>query len=154
MQFTFRPMSKQAAQAIGQWKYDEPYSFYNIENDPDDLAELLEPQNWPARFYEVVDKDNNLIGFLEIMQDASVIELGLGLRPDHTGKGLGCDFLSAALNFVMQSFAPVLFRLKVAVFNERAIRVYTKAGFQVVETIRQRTNGGEHEFLCMTRSAF
>ena len=56
MQFTFRPMSEQAAQAIARWKYDGPYSFYNMENDPDDLAELLEPQNWLGRFYEAMDE--------------------------------------------------------------------------------------------------
>ena len=154
MQFTFRPMNDQAAQAISHWKYDDPYSFYNMENDPDDLAELLEPQNWLGRFYEAVDESKDLIGFLELMHKAPVVELGLGLRPDQTGKGLGYDFLLAALHFATQYFAPTLFRLRVAVFNQRAIHVYTKVGFQVVETVRQKTNGGEHEFLCMTRSAF
>jgi ribosomal-protein-alanine N-acetyltransferase len=72
--------------------------------------------------------------------------VGLGLRPDLTGRGLGLGFLLAGLEFARRRFAPDSFRLSVATFNERA-------GFQWVEVFTHHTNGGEHPFLLMTREA-
>jgi ribosomal-protein-alanine N-acetyltransferase len=153
MQCIFRPMSAQGAQAIARWQYDGVYSFYNAESDPDDLAELLDPHNWPDHYYEAVGEQGNLIGFIYLRRDGSVVEIGLGLRPDLTGRGLGRRFLLDALDFAVQRDAPAGFRLLVATFNERAIRVYTKAGFQPAGIVKQRTNGGEYEFLRMVRPA-
>ncbi|MGF2715207.1 GNAT family N-acetyltransferase, partial [Bacillus cereus] len=39
--------------------------------------------------------------------------------------------------------------LSVAAFNERAIKVYKKAGFEAVGTFIQKTNGSCFEFLKM-----
>ena len=41
--------------------------------------------------------------------------------------------------------------LAVAAVNERAIAVYRRAGFAGIERYQHRTNGGEHEFVRMTR---
>jgi ribosomal-protein-alanine N-acetyltransferase len=48
-------------------------------------------------------------------------------------------------------FAPARFRLSVATFNEGAIRVYERRGFQPGHTYDHATNGGIHPFLEMTR---
>ncbi len=37
------PMSEAESIEISQWRYAEPYEFYNPDRDPDDLAELLDP---------------------------------------------------------------------------------------------------------------
>ncbi len=153
MQCIFRPMSAQSAQAIARWQYEGVYSFYNAESDPDDLAELLDPHNWSDHYYEVVGEQGDLIGFIYLKRDGPVVEIGLGLRPDLTGRGLGRQFLLDALDFAAQRDALAGFRLLVATFNERAIRVYTKAGFQAAGIVIQRTNGGEYEFLRMVRPA-
>jgi len=150
---TFRPMGAHGARAIARWRYEDVYSFYNAENDPDDLAELLDPQRWPDHYYEAVDAQDDLIGFIYLLRDGPVVEIGLGLRPDLTGRGLGLPFLVDALGFAVQRDAPALFRLFVATFNERAIRVYLKVGFQPDGVVMQRTNGGEYEFLRMVRPA-
>jgi ribosomal-protein-alanine N-acetyltransferase len=75
------------------------------------------------------------------------------LRPDLTGRGLGLEFLAAALQFGRRRFAPAGFRLAVATFNERAIRVYERAGFRRVEVFTHHTNGGDYPFLLMIREA-
>jgi len=36
-------MSEAESIEISQWRYAEPYEFYNPDRDPDDLAELLDP---------------------------------------------------------------------------------------------------------------
>ena len=57
------------------------------------------------------------------------MEIGLGLRPDLTGRGLGLDFFRAGVEFARERFRPALIVLNVAAFNERAIAVYERAGF-------------------------
>ena len=46
-----------------------------------------------------------------------------------------------------------MFRLIVATFNQRAIRVYGKAGFKPDKIFMNETNGGEYEYLQMLREA-
>ena len=85
--------------------------------------------------------------------DDGSLDIGLGLRPDLTGKGLGLEFLLAGLEFGRRRFAPAGFRLAVATFNGRAIQVYERAGFRPTTVFTHHTNGGDHPFLLMTREA-
>ena len=62
------------------------------------------------------------------------LDVGLGMRPDLTGRGLGEEFVHAGLRFARETYSPPAFRLTVATFNQRAIRVYERAGFETVET--------------------
>ncbi len=84
-------------------------------------------------------------------EDGSVL-VGLGLRPDLTGTGLGLAFVNAGLAFGNAQFAPAAFRLFVMTFNQRAIRVYERAGFQRVGVVAQRSPQGERPFLEMRRA--
>lgn len=150
MHFTFKLMNEQEAHAIAKWHYQSPYTFYNADQDPDDLAELLSPQSWQETYHSVLDEQKELIGFFTFNKDGDTIEIGLGLRPDLTGKGIGLEFVQAGLEFATNTYSTTAFRLKVATFNQRAIRVYEKAGFHPVRVFMHTTNGGEFEFLEMT----
>jgi [ribosomal protein S18]-alanine N-acetyltransferase len=81
------------------------------------------------------------------------VDIGLGMKPDLTGKGLGLNFLEMGLQFARQHFAVRSFRLAVATFNQRAIKLYVRAGFQPTRVYKNYTNGGEFDFLEMTREA-
>jgi ribosomal-protein-alanine N-acetyltransferase len=76
------------------------------------------------------------------------------MRSDLTGRRLGREFLTAELDFARQRFAPATFRLSVAVFNQRATRLYEKVGFQSVATFVSPTKSGETMFLLMTLPAW
>ena len=81
------------------------------------------------------------------------LDVGLGMRPDLTGRGLGEEFVHAGLRFARETYSPPAFRLTVAAFNRRAIRVYERAGFETVETFGSATRGAEKEWLLMRRGA-
>jgi ribosomal-protein-alanine N-acetyltransferase len=89
----------------------------------------------------------------QFKRDGKAVGVGLWLRPDLRGKGLGHGFLVAELGFLRRSFCPEVFRLSVATFNERAIKVYEGVGFVHGRTYHHETNGGVYEFLEMERRA-
>jgi RimJ/RimL family protein N-acetyltransferase len=61
--------------------------------------------------------------------DPRALDVGLGLRPDLTGCGLGLSFVLAGLDIALATFHPSQFRMSVDTFNRRAIAVYERAGF-------------------------
>jgi [ribosomal protein S18]-alanine N-acetyltransferase len=80
-----------------------------------------------------------------------VAEIGLGLRPDLTGRGLGRAFVEAGARYAVSVLGATELALGVAAFNRRAITVYERAGFRAVRRYRHETNGGIHDFVWMTR---
>jgi RimJ/RimL family protein N-acetyltransferase len=93
------------------------------------LAELLDPQSWQEPYYSVFNEENDLVGFFVFKQDGQTVEVGLGLRQDLTGQGLGRAYLNAGLAFGQEHFSVGAWSLSVATFNTRAIRLYEHAGF-------------------------
>jgi ribosomal-protein-alanine N-acetyltransferase len=151
MRFIFRQMNEQDARAIAEWHYEGSYAFYDMDQDADDLAELLNPRSWEEKYYAVLDEQGELAGFFDFTKEGKTVEIGLGLRPDLTGKrrGVGLEFVEAGLEFARNKYTASAFRLRVATFNRRAICVYEKAGFRPMRVFMHETNGGEHEFLEM-----
>lgn len=150
---TFGPMSQADAEEIADWHYEPPYDFYDARADPGDLALLLDPARRADRSYSVRDGQGELVGFFTYGLEDDVVVVGLGLRPDRTGRGLGRAFVEEGLEFARQRFAPGRFRLDVAEFNERAIAVYERAGFTRTRAYLHETNGGTHPFVEMERPA-
>ena len=142
------------AEAVVGWHYPEPFSFYDWTADAEDLAELLDPSRRGDWYAAVEDDAGELVGYFSFKPEPpGTVVLGLGLRPDHTGRGLGGDFLRAGLDHARSSHGPERFSLSVATFNRRAIRVYERAGFSAVRTYMHHTNGGNWEFVEMSRPA-
>ena len=149
MRFDIEPLSQSDAETIATWHYQGEYAFYDAEADAEDLAELLDPALRGDSMFAVRDGDGELVGFFAFQNSDGVVEFGLGLRPDLTGKGLGEDFVCAGLDFAQTRFSPKTIQLRVAAFNKRAIKVYERVGFREVERYMNRTNGGEFEFVRM-----
>ena len=149
--FDFRAMTAADAQVVAAWHYEDEYAFYDATADDDDLAELQDPREWGLRYFSADDTAGALVGFLVLKASEGIVEIGLGLRPDLTGKGLGLDFVLAGLEFATARNGHPSFELRVAVFNERAMTVYRRAGFEIVERYVHETNGGSHPFVRMVR---
>jgi ribosomal-protein-alanine N-acetyltransferase len=146
-------MSQQEAEAIADWRYEPPYDFYDWPADEGDLAELLDPARRGESYYAARDSTGELVGFFSFRREGAVIRLGLGLRPDVTGRGMGQSFLEAGLPFTREQFAPTHFKLSVAKFNARAITVYERTGFATTRSFMHETNGGLFSFIEMERPA-
>ena len=145
-------MTHDDAMAIAAWRYPGQYAFYNWDADPSDLAELLNPAGWGEQYFAVDSpEDGELVGFFDFKGDGGSLEIGLGLRPDLTGHGNGRAFVDAAVDFATKRFRPQPLCLAVAEFNQRAITVYQRAGFEIVEHYDHETNGAVHRFVKMTR---
>lgn len=146
----FGPMTRDAARTIADtWKYPEPYHFYDATADDEDYEAFITPAQWPDRFWQVHHADD-LVGFFTAeITDADSCEIGLGLRPDLTGGGRGLDFLRAGLETLGDRPMSQRVTLRVAAFNKRAISVYEAAGFTIVRTYLQPTNGGTFDFVDM-----
>ncbi|HEX5503841.1 MAG TPA: GNAT family N-acetyltransferase, partial [Thermomicrobiales bacterium] len=131
--YAFRPLRRRDALAASRWRYPPPYAVYDISR-----ASLL--AIWAAQlalrplgvaiYYAALDDRGDLVGLFTYLQRGDTVEIGLGLRPDLTGRGNGLAFLEAGLAFGRRLYAPASFRLTVATFNERAITVYERAGFR------------------------
>ena len=152
--FQFRPLTQANAEAIARWHYPEPFSFYDWAEDPDDLAELLDPALRGDSYFAVEDRAGDLIGFFSFKwREPETLRIGLGLHPERTGQGLGGAFVQAGLDHARSHFEPKHFVLWVATFNRRAIKVYERAGFTAVRVFMHSTNGGDWEFVEMQRPA-
>lgn len=151
MKFTFQTRTEEDAYQIASWHYPPPYDFYDMDQDPEDLAEFLDSRTWQKPNYSVFNEAGELVGFFNFRLDGQRVEIGLGLRPHLTGKGLGQAFINAGLAIGQEHFSVGMWSLSVATFNTRAIRLYEHGGFTALNTFLQHTNGGEDEFLRMVR---
>ena len=95
MKLTIRPASPDTFAELEAWRYEPPYDFYNGDEDP-----VLNPE----RFYGAVGADGALVGFYYLEEKGEAVEIGLGLRPDLTGQGLGAEYFEAGTDFVRSRF--------------------------------------------------
>lgn len=141
MELHFRPITPTQIYAISVWRYPPPYKIYNLEYPPsaDDIAYWLDPAYC---VHSIVNQAGLLVAFCSFGQDGQVpggdysdeaLDIGLGVRPDLTGKGKGHLFAKAVCTFAYDLFSPQALRVTIASKNTRAQRVWSKAGFHSVE---------------------
>lgn len=137
MSLSIKKMNQHYAVEALCWKYPKPYDIYNNILTTDAILELLS-----NKYYVIFDKNDLLIGFFCTGRSAQVpagdlagvynedcVDIGIGMKPELTGKGRGYDFFSHILTFVQEFHKGKDIRLTVAIFNKRAIHLYEKSGF-------------------------
>jgi RimJ/RimL family protein N-acetyltransferase len=144
------PIGAADAAAVAGWSYEPPYDVYNVP--PAHRAETAQAFLDPRLGYHAVHRAGELVGFCCFGDAARVpggdyrrddlLDVGLGLRPDLTGQGLGLALVQAVRAFAEATYAPAGLRLTVASFNQRAIRVYERAGFRVVNVFERPGDDG------------
>lgn len=155
MGLSIREMNEEFAREILDWKYSPPYDFYNNEFSEEALEELLE-----ETYYAIVNSEGNLIGYFCTGKTAQVsigsqfgayskdlLDIGIGMNPALTGQGNGSEFFSFILKHLLDSTSKLTFRLTVATFNKRAIRLYEKHDF----AMGMEFNRGSTKFITMIK---
>ena len=176
MSLVFTPMTEADARAILACRYEGQYAVYNspdaaLGHDFDPLVELLDPGSPhfavresndatdvpPLGFFgygsacEVSAAETQGLATPYLLRPDGSATIGLGLRPDLTGQGRGLALVKAGLAYARDHYHPALFRLYVFEWNQRAIRVYERAGFVAVGQTSFTASEGERVFIEMTR---
>lgn len=150
MHFHLTAMTAEYAANVLTWKYPPPYDLYDYINAAE---HILNSASWGKTLFAALDENGDLsgeltLGFLDRADewvsmedmlagqlDDSILWIGFGLRPDLTGHGLGLTFVTECANFAIQTaceqyhYQGEYIGLGVYQFNQRAIKVYERAGF-------------------------
>jgi RimJ/RimL family protein N-acetyltransferase len=159
MKMKIKRMSAREAKQIAAWTYPEPYSLYNMDESETCLKELMN-----GSYFTVLDGENTLLGYccfgepaivpagrqFGVYNDDEFTDIGLGMKPGLCGQGLGFDFLANCLAFASKEYKAKRFRLTVAAFNERAIKVYKHMEFRKAGSFIKASEDGDMEFWVMT----
>lgn len=158
-----------AATIVETWKYPGEYSIYDYVNESD---HMLDEESWGSGIFAVLDQTGDLVGELSIeflyaqdqytdyrdFEDGALINqramwIGFGLRPDLVGQGFGVGFVTACVDYAVQKYhyRGEFVRLGVAIFNQRAIKTYEKAGFQKFELAVGEISGQDFECAYMRK---
>jgi ribosomal-protein-alanine N-acetyltransferase len=141
------------ADEVATWSYPPPYDFYDVASDPADAATMRDPTR-AGHHRAVLGEGGRIDAFWYFDWHDDVVDVGIGLRPDLTGRGLGESFFREELSYAASAWHPATFRLFVTVWNERAIKLYERLGFREVgRETRTFEHFGKHEFLRMERAA-
>ena len=148
MKLYSREMTNELAINILDWTYESPYDLYNNEITDDAISELMN-----EGYVAVEDENVALIGFYCSGHSAQVpagkelgayaeeaIDIGVGMHPDLTGKGNGYLFFSFVLSELDILYSTSIYRLTVAKFNKRAIKLYENLGFRKTYEFKTENN--------------
>jgi [ribosomal protein S18]-alanine N-acetyltransferase len=152
---TVRALEQTDAEAVASWRYPGPWSVYDPRAGDDPLTAA-------AGYAAVVDGDGALVGFMCVGQEArvpglagadGVVDIGVGMRPDLVGHGLGPEFGAAVLEHVRGRFGDRPLRAAVQSWNERSLRLARGLGFRPVGTHRCLQDGQEVSYVLLIRPA-
>lgn len=170
MNYVFVPMNQEyATEIVDTWSYDGDYSIYDYVNEAE---HMLDSEGWGSGIFAVLNQDGELVGELSIEffdEEGEYTEyaefgdqerinqrelwVGFGLRPDLIGQGRGAGFVTACIEYAVEQtqYRGEYVRLGVATFNERAIKAYAKAGFEIFEREMGTISGKTFECVHMRR---
>ena len=170
MNYTFLPMTNAyATTLVDTWKYDNEYAIYDYVNEAD---HILDAESWGTGLFAVINAEGDLIGELSIeffdaqgqcteyrdfgneaLINQRELWIGFGLRPDLVGRGHGAEFVTACVDFAIRlyPYRGEYIYLGVAVFNQRAIKAYEKAGFQIFDHVVGDIGGQTYDCVSMRK---
>jgi RimJ/RimL family protein N-acetyltransferase len=121
-----------------------------------------DPLSSAAGYHAVVDGEGTLVGFVCIGQEARVpglpaadgiTDVGVGMRPDLVGQGLGPAFGAAVLDHVRRVCGDRPLRVVVQTWNERSLRLARRLGFREAGSHVCVQDGGEVSYTVLIRAA-
>jgi RimJ/RimL family protein N-acetyltransferase len=134
MEFLFRPINEEDANVIISYKHGNDFQCFDSEKHASDIDTLLTMDG--VDFFVAVNDDEDIIGFSEVTFDEDgIMEMSGALLPEFAGEGLGYDFLTQCIDYLIDQYdydKPNIVTL-VKPEDRRAIKVFERVGFQLVE---------------------
>ena len=142
MQINITKMTAEHAKDVATWTYGGEYALY----DNDEV--VIDPHH-----FAFTDESGAFIGYMCFGADARIpadedgaycdnyIDVGLHIKPEYTGRGMGAAFMQACLNFARQQYNTNAFRATIAAFNKRAQALCASAGFSVEQEVTHASTG-------------
>ncbi|WP_225744548.1 GNAT family N-acetyltransferase [Marinilactibacillus sp. Marseille-P9653] len=132
-----------------------------MTDDLETLAEFMD-----GSYYSAKDQNQKLMGFLcfgknaqvpggvkaEAYSNKQLTDLGIGMNPKFTGRVLEEAFIQEAIEFGREQLQIRGYRLSVAEFNLRAIKVYERVGFEKKQVFENREAKNKTNFVLMEKS--
>lgn len=153
-----RPVVESDIREFAAWHHEPPYDVYDITGSVNDAVDYFLR---PSTGCYVLVRDGEVAGFVTFGSDARVpggdytspaTDIGLGIRPDLTGRGLGRSFAGMVAGFASDLFGGRL-RVSIAAGNPRAIKVWSDCGFSETQRFESpETVLGSREFVVLTRN--
>lgn len=136
------PLTQDAALEISQWEYEKPYDAYNFTNHPNGY--LFDDSTWGTEQFCLVDGET-ILGQVTCQLDGTDLWVGWSMAPQFCGKGNGSMFVKQCVR-ELREFTGHTGRilLRVAAWNQRAIRAYQKSGFSYIKTIQDEIAYSNH----------
>ncbi len=153
---SYWPTDEESAREILKSKNEPPYAIYNYMPQylQEDVAYHIDSANNIYSMY----REDELVGYCSFGQDGRVpggeyselaLDIGLMIKPELTGQGLGSEFIEDVIRFARKQFKPNQLRVTILTTNLRAIRVWEKSGFQKTQTFKREGDG--LPFIIMTK---
>lgn len=146
------PMDSYHAAEICSWTYPSPYNIYGWlpwEQMKGLGIEFGDPDIREQQYVSILDEEQRMWGFAQLFPMEGVTRIGLGMRPDWCGLGMGKRFVQSIVDVARQRRPEDEIDLEVLTWNERAIRTYCNVGFHVTDTYERMTPTGKALFHCM-----
>jgi len=134
MLFDLQPMKDKYMDEILSWKSQSNYSCYDTDKNETSLESLI--SEGETDFFVALIDDVELAGFIECTFDEEeILEVGCALMPEFVGKGLGFDFVSNCIEYLMEYYdysqERIITVLKTK--DKHARKVFERVGFLVTD---------------------
>ena len=147
-----RHLIEDEAREITTWAYPPPFDVHDV-SDP---AVLLTVGPDGEGYYPAVDDAGRLVAFAVIGAEArvrgqrpagGVVDVGIGVRPDMTGRGLGTALVAQVVALAAGLTGATAARAAVAAANERSLALCRSAGFRDVREFAGPGGRSFHELV-------
>jgi|GEM_PF-50212 len=148
-EITEQLMNEDDAKTISEWDYDGDYKMYNLPSWQEMKEKKFSMTTERGRqAFTIYTHQGEIVGFVSLYDRDHFVFLGIGVNPHLVSKGYGSVIMDKAVKKSMAKY-PKKIRLEVRSWNERAIKCYQNAGFNITGYVEQTTYIGFGKFTQM-----
>ncbi len=134
MEFLFRPIKDEDANVIISYKHGNDFNCFDADKHASDIDTLLGAVD--VDFYVATNDEDEIVGFSEVTFDEDgIMEMSGALFPEFAGEGLGYDFLTQCIDYLVEFYdydkPSIVTLLKPE--DRKALKVFERVGFQLIE---------------------